>query len=569
MHLYQALYRKYRPHHFKDVVGQDAIVKTLQNALKTNKMSHAYLFAGPRGTGKTTMAKIFARTINCLTPQDGESCDRCKNCLESTMKECVDIIEIDAASNNGVDEIRELKNNINLVPSSLKYKIYIIDEVHMLSIGAFNALLKTLEEPPEHVIFILATTDVHKVPITILSRCQCFYFKKVGIEDAKRKLNEIATKEGISIDDTVLSEIAMICDGGMRDAIGNLDKLNSYSNGQITIDDFQELNGILNNQVISEFIQNILDKNTKSILRYIQTFDKSGKDFVQIVNQMIRFLRNQLLDYYLKGINLMYDEQDMIDLIRILNEIGLKLKNSENTRVLLEVELIDFMQKRNQIISREIISKEERLKKEENQIQPFPKVKQVEESKELISSVTLKPNILIKSESVADCSQKLIEIRINNTFAKASKEKLLAIKNRWSLLNEYIFDQRVGYLVCELLDGTLRATSDENTIISYEYESMLEKAKQHYLELKEQFNKILDVSTNLVFITDTQWNQLKQEFISKKEKNIPYIYQEESTINVVSAEVKEELPHNNDTNIDLSDSYQTAVAIFGDIVEME
>ena len=185
---YQALYRKYRPTDFSDVIGQFNIVKTLQNSLKLNQISHAYLFSGPRGTGKTTLAKILAKNINCLDLNDGKSCGKCKNCLSIINNECSDIIEIDAASNNGVDEIREIRNNVNIVPTQLKYKVYIVDEVHMLTIGAFNALLKTLEEPPSHVIFILATTDLHKVPITIVSRCQCYEFKKIRNEDIVDRL---------------------------------------------------------------------------------------------------------------------------------------------------------------------------------------------------------------------------------------------------------------------------------------------------------------------------------------------------------------------------------------------
>ena len=226
--MYQSLYRKYRPKHFDEVYGQECAKKILINTLKNSTLSHAYLFFGPRGTGKTSIAKMFARACNCLDIKNGECCEKCENCSESSQKNCVDIIEIDAASNNGVDEIRELKNKINLVPNKLKYKVYIVDEVHMLSTGAFNALLKTLEEPPEHVIFILATTDFYKVPATIVSRCQCIEFKNIDDNSMFERLKEISKLEKIKIDDDAINEIVKNSNGGLRDAIGLLDKLNSF-----------------------------------------------------------------------------------------------------------------------------------------------------------------------------------------------------------------------------------------------------------------------------------------------------------------------------------------------------
>ena len=256
--MYQALYRKYRPKDFDSVVGQDSIIKTLKNSIINNNFSHAYMFFGPRGTGKTTVSKIFARNINCEKPKDGIACGKCDHCKVSFSKDCIDIIEIDAASNNGVDEIRELKNKISLVPSELKYKVYIIDEVHMLSIGAFNALLKTLEEPPEHAIFILATTDPQKVPETIISRCQCFSFKRISSEIIEDRLKFICKEEKIKIDDDVLKNIATLSDGGLRDALGSLDKLVSYTDEKITMEDFIEVNEIISDKQVNDFINNIL-----------------------------------------------------------------------------------------------------------------------------------------------------------------------------------------------------------------------------------------------------------------------------------------------------------------------
>ena len=256
---YLALYRKYRPIKFNDIYGQEEIVTVLKNAIMRNKVSHAYLFSGPRGTGKTTIAKIIARLVNCENPIDGDACGKCYSCLNFLNSS--DIVEIDAASNNGVDEIRELRDKINLVPTSSKYKVYIIDEVHMLTNQAFNALLKTLEEPPSHVIFILATTEPHKIPLTIASRCQKFRFSKISDDKIVDRLKEISKNENISISDDALFEIARISDGGMRDAINMLDQLVAFTNSKITLEDIYAVNGTVSYSNLFDLLKNIKDND--------------------------------------------------------------------------------------------------------------------------------------------------------------------------------------------------------------------------------------------------------------------------------------------------------------------
>ena len=259
--MYQALYRKYRPNNFNEIAGQQVIVKTLKNAILNDRLSHAYLFTGPRGTGKTSIAKIVAKTINCERLNDFVPCDNCKSCLEFISKNNVDIIEIDAASNNGVDEIREIRNKIDLVPSFSKYKVYIIDEVHMLTQGAFNALLKTLEEPPKHIIFILATTEPHKIPNTILSRCQRFDFKRITNADIVERLSFIAKEEKINVSSDVLLEIARLSDGGLRDSISLFDQVISYAGNNFSVEDVHEVNGTICNDVLKSFVEDILNLN--------------------------------------------------------------------------------------------------------------------------------------------------------------------------------------------------------------------------------------------------------------------------------------------------------------------
>ena len=293
--MYQALYRKYRPKNLEDVVGQEIIVKILSNSIKNNKISHAYLFSGPRGTGKTSIAKLMAKIVNCSNLNGIDPCDKCESCLQFNSKNNTDIIEIDAASNNGVDEIRELKNKINLVPTIGKYKVYIIDEVHMLTIGAFNALLKTLEEPPAHAIFILATTEIHKIPITILSRCQRLDFKKITNESLCERLKTICEKENIKYEEEALKQIANLCDGGMRDSISMLDKLAAYTNDNIKLNDVNEINGLITTEQINNLLNCIKNKQFKDIFDIIDDFNKNGKNFVKIIEEIIIYLRDELV----------------------------------------------------------------------------------------------------------------------------------------------------------------------------------------------------------------------------------------------------------------------------------
>ena len=344
---YVALYRTYRPKFFKDVYGQKVIVQTLQNALKFEKFAHAYIFSGPRGTGKTSVAKIVAKALNCLEAPVAEPCGKCSVCLGIDKGDVPDIIEIDAASNNGVDEIRDLRDKVKYAPSIGKYKVYIIDEVHMLTQAAFNALLKTLEEPPKYVVFILATTEVHKVPSTILSRCQRFDFKNIEMTQIEDNLKSIIEKESLNITTEAITAIARTAEGGMRDALSLLDQVVSFTKDQITEDDIYTVSGGLSRRYINELLSVIYLKQPQKALDFLNQIIKDGKDIPRMVSDIILALRDVLLDKIRSEKkypdlnqmrpNLVYAYLD------ILNDLQQELKFTTSKRAYLELAVIKMI----------------------------------------------------------------------------------------------------------------------------------------------------------------------------------------------------------------------------------
>lgn len=558
--MYQALYRKYRPFEFKDVVGQDVIVNTLKNAVAYNHVSHAYLFSGPRGTGKTTIAKIFARAVNCLEPEDGLACGKCKNCEYSFSKECMDIIEIDAASNNGVDEIRELRNKVNILPSELKYKVYIIDEVHMLSIGAFNALLKTIEEPPSHVIFILATTDPQKIPSTIVSRCQWYSFKKINNSDIVKKLRQIVDAENISVDVKVLEKIAEASDGGLRDAIGLLDKLRAYATDDITLDVFYELNGQVNDSELKELEKMIFSNNVKDTLFIIEEYYQNGKNLIQILKQLMLSIKDELFDYYVNSCDLVTDENIMVDFLNLLNNEIVNIKKADDVKLSVEITLLHYMDvsnKKNDINSfikptKVNITNNDKDKAKEK----------VENKNEEVTASNKNVNAISNNNFDFSKIKDLMLIRSKNTMIEALKTELTKEQNNLKVFNDYTFDQNNGYLACELLDGTVRASSNNSVILSYDYESMIEKIANHIDKLIEFYNKISNNNKTIALITNEEWDNLKKDYMVLRKKGKHFSYQDEPVLNI----------NNNDDKISTEeniDKIKEAKELFGDIVEIE
>lgn len=521
--MYQALYRKYRPKNFNEMIGQDVIVKTLQNAISRNKISHAYLFTGPRGTGKTSTAKIFAKTINCERPENGIPCEKCVCCTQINNQQNVDIIEIDAASNNGVDEIRELKNKVNLVPSISKYKVYIIDEVHMLSTSAFNALLKTLEEPPSHVIFILATTDPHKVLPTILSRCQRYDFKKVSENKIYDRLKYVCEQEKITIDDSALKEISRLANGGLRDALSILDQVAAYSNDTITEKNVHDVNGTITQNDLKKMILSLTNDDLLNIFNIIDDYDNSGKNFVKLIEEIILFYKNILLmkkipnyfdnnysELYNEFINV-YTEEQLIDILNELNSNVNVIKNDSNSRLIFELAIIKIInikknsQKFNkQLDNNETISLNTKNKKSENSDVELKKEKDIKEK--------------IISPEIENQINQLQDIRINNTLSKLNKKIIIEYKEKFKSLNFKLLDPENGEIISMILDGELKAASEEYLLFVLKTDNITKLFNLSIPKIEQFLNNEYSTKFKVIGVEQNKWNYIKNQFNNKTKK---------------------------------------------------
>lgn len=410
---YMALYRKFRPDEFEDVKGQDAIVKTLKNQIKAERIGHAYLFCGTRGTGKTTVAKIFAKAVNCEHPVDGSPCGECRMCKAIASGASMNVIEIDAASNNGVDNIREIREEVAYRPTEGRYKVYIIDEVHMLSIGAFNALLKTLEEPPEYVIFILATTEAHKIPVTILSRCQRYDFKRISIETIAARLTELIKIEGWDVEDKAVRYIARMADGSMRDSLSLLDQCAAFYIGErLTYDHVLEVLGAVDTEVFSRLLRQLLEMNVHAVIQTVDDLVMQGRELSQMASDFTWYLRNLLLvkssdnmedvlDVSTENLKRLKEEAQMVDnntlirYIRIFSELTGQLKYATQKRVLLEVAVIKLCKPAMETNYDSLLERLRAIEKqiEEGGMQPSAKEKVVYVSGEVQKEEAPKPQL--------------------------------------------------------------------------------------------------------------------------------------------------------------------------------
>ena len=571
--MYQALYRKYRPKTFDEVAGQEVVVKTLKNSVINNKINHAYLFAGPRGCGKTTIAKIFAKLVNCENSSNGIPCNKCVCCTQSN-EQNMDVIEMDAASNNGVDEIREINNKVKLAPTLGKYKIYIIDEVHMLTIGAFNALLKTLEEPPAHVIFILATTDPHKVPITILSRCQRFDLKKISDEQIYNRLKYICDNENIKIEEDAIFEIARLGDGSLRDAISILDQVVAYTNETITLNDIHEVNGTISQENVFELINCAVNNNLTGVINKINEYSNRGKSIVKITEEIILFLRNSILfkttSDFVEDKKNIYREitkkvstKKMLEYISIMNDSLLDMKKFSNPKMILELAFIklldekEFNDKKNEGEEKVIEKKESSIKKDLDKNSKINDQNIDEETlnqndknlEKKISKVEIDNKL---NEQILQELNDFVEIRVNNTLSKFSKKETLEFKNTLKKIMDYVMDEKYNIYATMILDGELKAVSDEYAIFTYATSHLSNLFNENIINIENLINEIFNKHYKVVAVDLEKWNIIKEDFNSKKRK-FEYKTEEISIEDII-----------NKLNKESADDIQS---LFGEIVE--
>ena len=520
---YLALYRKYRPSNLDDVVGQEEIKKILSTSIVNGTITHAYLFSGPRGTGKTTMAKILAKMVNCLNPVNGNPCNECTNC--KNLFNSSDIIEIDAASNNGVDEIRDLREKANLVPSMCKYKVYIIDEVHMLTVQAFNALLKTLEEPPKHVIFILATTEYHKIPLTITSRCQKFQFNKIDDNLIVLRLRKIADLEKIEITDEALMEIAKISDGGMRDSINFLDQLRSFKcDEKITVDDVYDVCGNVSVFDIKNLLVYIKNNDVENITIYFEKLSETGKNYTKFMENFCDFLKdvilfknnvsNKLINSNKDVLNEVADLFSIDNIYSIINDVNvlidrLRFVSRQSIFVITNFLLVSYNLNK--------VSESNKLEEKMNPVS-YEMAFDIGKSKSTVKEdVNLNTNVNdtnVEENSLLDNVLKNREIIINNAFSVADKTIKNDLHKKYDLVSEYLTDKKFGLVSGMLADTNLEVAGTGYIILTGKYDAIVNNINNNYQLFNELINKVFDGEYKFVVITKDEWNKYKMDYIS-------------------------------------------------------
>lgn len=596
---YQALYRVWRSQRFADIVGQQAITQTLKNAIKQDQISHAYLFTGPRGTGKTSAAKIFAKAVNCPHQKDGEPCNECEICRSITQGTLDDVIEMDAASNNGVDEVRLIRDRANYAPTQAKYKVYIIDEVHMLSTGAFNALLKTLEEPKKNVIFILATTEVHKIPATIISRTQRFDFKRIGIPEISEHLAYILDQEQVAYDQEALQLIARCAEGGMRDALSILDQAIAYHPEHIDLQTAMSVTGSLSDEVMAQLLTYCEKQEIAQALTAVKELLQAGKEAKRLLENLLVYCRDLLIaqkasDYlaqqatnYTESFHQLAKElapETIFQWIEILSKAQNELRFVTNPTIYLEVAIVKLSEPTqtprlsvgSQAMSASPAMDSQEVQQLKQQIQALQKeVSQLKQNKGSTPTEN-KPKRSTTSQSTVQ--YRIPKVQVFEVLSKATREDLQAVNQVWEELMQHLQVTQRALLHA----SKVQAASPDGLVISFGYEILCNKAANDQTLLNDMQNYlsllIKDYSPKLVFIPSDSWSQLRREFITlHKDEFVKKTTSPDKTGDEQANSKTPQQPTHEFMAEELANSpeqetekmVQTAQELFGDLVKIE
>ena len=558
---YQALYRKWRPQKFEDMVGQTAVTKTLKNAIIHHKTSHAYLFTGPRGTGKTSAAKIFAKAINCLNPQDGEPCNDCLLCKGITEGTIGDVIEIDAASNNGVEEIRDIRDKARYAPTQATYKVYIIDEVHMLSTGAFNALLKTLEEPPKNVIFILATTEPHKIPATIISRTQRFDFRRITNDEIIQRLRYILEQEEIAYEEEALSVIARCANGGMRDALSLLDQAISFSDDKVSFEQAIQVSGSLTDDLMIEFVRLLTQQQAQAALLQLQDLLLLGKEASRLIEEWLEFSRDLLVAKqtgdmigrseafveFAKEV----EEAFLYRFMDALNQTQQEMRFTTKPTISLEVFTIKMAQPVVAVAQQAAPANQEYVSQLEQQLQSLQ-----QQMSQLLQGQGVEAPKRVSTPQAKASTYKPNIGEVYKVLDAATRKDLIFIRELWGdLLQMLSTTQRALLKASEPV-----AASPNGFVLKFDYEILCQRA-QESVELHEDIARhcqtLAQYPGNFVSVTGEQWVQIRQDYLrDKKEK--------QESEGVTHATEMEEQPTDEEEKNEVEQLVQNTIDLFGE-----